>query len=156
MDIEIILVLSVIGLLLIAVDFYLPGFVLGSVGVLMMLVATVVCYLHHSLVATLLLFCGEVAGGFVAAWLSIKYYPQTKMGQKMILHATLQGAQASSQADPELIGRQGTAQTVLRPAGKAIIDGKRLDVYAESGMIAAGSAIEVAAVEGARIVVRRL
>ena len=31
--------LTVIGLLLIAVDFYLPGFVLGSIGIVLMLIA---------------------------------------------------------------------------------------------------------------------
>jgi len=45
---------------------------------------------------------------------------------------------------------------VLRPSGMAVIDGKRLDVVAESGMIAAGSAIKVIAVEGTRVIVRKL
>lgn len=156
MDLEIILSLSVIGLLLIAVDFYLPSFVLGSIGIVLMIIATVLCGMHHSLMITLALFCVEVIAGFTAAWLSIKYFPQTKYGQRMILHTTLQGAQSSRNASTELVGRDGTAQTVLRPSGMAVIDGKRLDVVAESGMIAAGSAIKVIAVEGTRIVVRKV
>ena len=35
-----IIILTVAGMALIAVDFYLPGFVLGSIGVVLMLVAT--------------------------------------------------------------------------------------------------------------------
>jgi membrane-bound serine protease (ClpP class) len=156
MDLELILALSVIGLLLIAVDFYLPSFVLGTIGIVLMVVATVLCGMHHSLTVTLALFCAEVVAGFAAAWLSIKYFPQTKYGQKMILHETLEGAQSSRNASAELIGREGSAQTVLRPSGMAVIDGKRLDVVAESGMIAAGSAIKVIAVEGTRVIVRKL
>lgn len=156
MDLGLIFALSVIGMLLIAVDFYLPGFVLGSVGVVLMIVATVLCGMHHSLTLTLVLFCVQVTAGFVAAWLSIKYFPQTKYGQKMILHETLEGAQSSRNASAELIGREGSAQTVLRPSGMAVIDGKRLDVVAESGMIVAGSAIKVIAVEGTRVIVRKL
>jgi membrane-bound serine protease (ClpP class) len=156
MELELILVLSVVGLVLIAVDFYLPGFVLGSVGVVLMLVATVLCGQHHSLTVTALLFCAEVVAGFGAAWLSIKYFPQTKYGRKMILHETLEGAQASRNASADLVGREGTAQTVLRPTGVAVIDGKRLDVMAESGMIAAGNAIKVVAVEGTRVIVQKV
>jgi membrane-bound serine protease (ClpP class) len=156
MEIEIILALSVIGALLIAVDFYLPGFILASVGGCLMLVATWLCWQHHSLVATALLFCAEVLFGVGAAWLSIKYYPQTKFGKRMMLDATLKEAQSSTNASADLVGRQGIAQTVLRPAGKALVDGKRLDVVAESGMIAAGAAVKVTAVEGPKVVVRQI
>jgi membrane-bound serine protease (ClpP class) len=41
------------------------------------------------------------------------------------------------------LGREGVAQTVLRPAGMALIDGKRLDVEAESGMIESGSPVKI-------------
>jgi membrane-bound serine protease (ClpP class) len=47
------------------------------------------------------------------------------------------------------------AQTVLRPSGVALVDGKRLDVQAESGMIAAGSAIKVVSVQDNNIIVRK-
>jgi membrane-bound serine protease (ClpP class) len=155
MELELIIGLTVIGMLMIAVDFYLPGFVLGSIGIVLMIVATIACGMHHSLTVTLLLFCVQVAAGFVAAWMSIKYFPQTKYGQKMILHQTLEGAQSSRNASTTLVGRAGVAQTVLRPSGMAVIDGNRLDVVAESGMIAAGNAIKVVAVEGTRVIVRK-
>ena len=156
MDLSIILALSAVGAILIAVDFYLPGFVLGSIGVLLMIVATVICGLHHSLTTTLALFCGEVVFGGLAGWLSIKYFPQTKFGQRMILHETLHAAHTAPGAKTELVGREGVAQTVLRPAGIGQIDGKRLDVVAESDMIERGSPIKVVAVDGSRIVVRKI
>jgi membrane-bound serine protease (ClpP class) len=155
-DLSIILALSAAGAILIAVDFYLPGFVLGSIGVLLMVVATVICGLHHSLTTTLALICAEVVLGGLAGWLSINYFPQTKLGQRMILHETLRAAHTSPSANTQLVGREGVAQTVLRPTGIGQIDGKRLDVVAESAMIERGSPIKVVAVEGSRIVVRKV
>jgi len=154
MDLSTIIALSLVGLLLIAVDFYLPGFVLGTCGIVLMIVVTVICGMNHSLNTTLALLCVEIVAGFGAAWLSIKYFPQTKLGNQMILHKTLEGAQSSRNASVDLVGREGVAQTVLRPSGMAVIDGHRLDVAAESGMIAPGTPIKVVAVEGTRIVVR--
>jgi len=154
MDLNLIIALSLVGLLLIAVDFYLPGFVLGTCGIVLMIVVTVICGMNHSLNTTLALLCVEIVAGFGAAWLSIKYFPQTKLGNQMILHKTLEGAQSSRNASVDLVGREGVAQTVLRPSGMAVIDGHRLDVAAESGMIAPGTPIKVVAVEGTRIVVR--
>jgi membrane-bound serine protease (ClpP class) len=156
MDLSIILAMAAIGAILIAVDFFLPGFVLASIGVLLMVVATVICGLHHSLTTTLALICGEILIAGLAGWLSIKYFPRSKVGQRMILHETLQAAHTSPSAKTELVGREGVAQTVLRPAGIGHIDGMRLDVVAESDMIERGSPIKVVAVEGSRIVVRKI
>ena len=53
----------------------------------------------------------------------------------------------------ELIGKEGVTMTVLRPSGFAEIDGERVDVVSEGGMIEAQCPIKVIEVEGNRIVV---
>lgn len=52
-----------------------------------------------------------------------------------------------------LVGREGTALTKLRPAGIAVIDGKRVDVVADGEFIEANSPIRVVGIEGPRIIV---
>jgi len=44
----------------------------------------------------------------------------------------------------------------VRDAGVALIDGKRLDVVAESGMIESGTPIKVVSVHGNQLVVKKL
>jgi membrane-bound ClpP family serine protease len=44
----------------------------------------------------------------------------------------------------------------LRPSGTASINGRRVDVVTEGGLIERGTAVKVVAVEGARIVVREV
>jgi membrane-bound serine protease (ClpP class) len=51
-------------------------------------------------------------------------------------------------------GVTGLADTDLRPAGRALIGGHNVDVTSEGGFVAAGSAVRVLRVEGARVVVR--
>ncbi len=72
----------------------------------------------------------------------------------MVLGASQTNQRASHPHPSALLGHQGIAHTVLRPSGTAIIEGNRLDVVAESGMIEKGSAITVVAIEGTRIIVR--
>jgi membrane-bound serine protease (ClpP class) len=55
-----------------------------------------------------------------------------------------------------LVGKSGTAVTVLRPAGIAVIDGKRYDVVTDGEFIAADETVTVDCVEGGRIVVKRV
>jgi membrane-bound serine protease (ClpP class) len=47
------------------------------------------------------------------------------------------------------------ADTELRPTGKALIDGRRLDVISDGDFITRGTAVEVVEVAGTRIVVRK-
>jgi membrane-bound serine protease (ClpP class) len=55
-----------------------------------------------------------------------------------------------------LVGKQGAALTVLRPAGKAQIDGRLLDVVSDGPFIPEGAPIEVLQISGNRIVVRQV
>jgi membrane-bound serine protease (ClpP class) len=156
MDWITIAVLVVGGLVLIGVDFYLPGFVLASLGTVLMLTALGVCYRAYGLTPAVMLFIGEAIAAGATAFAAIKYFPKSAIGRRMILSHDQTGVRAQSPLKAGLIGREGVAHTVLRPAGMAMLDGKRLDVVAESGMIERGSPIRVIAVEENRIVVRKV
>jgi membrane-bound serine protease (ClpP class) len=152
-----IIIFTVVGLMLIAVDFYLPSFVLAGIGVVLLLAATLIGYGETgSANKTILLFCAEAALGFGAGYASIKYFPRTRTGRKMILAETQTGVRAGSPQPSDWIGREGVAHSPLRPAGAALIDGQRLDVVAESGVIDSGSRIRIIAVNENRLVVRKL
>lgn len=148
--------LVLIGLVLIAVDFYLPGFVLGSIGIVLMLAALVVCYRNFGVNWACALFLAETLLGVGTAYASMQIAPRTALGRKMILSHEQTALRAGTEPPAELVGKLGVAQSLLRPSGSALIDGKRLDVVAESGMIERGCAVQVVAVDGTRIIVRKL
>jgi membrane-bound serine protease (ClpP class) len=152
-----IVLLTVIGLVFIAVEFYLPSLVLGSIGAVLMLFATVIYYgSTGNRDQTIVVFCVEVVLGIGVGYASIKYFPRTTLGRKMILAKMQTGTSAPVDREKDWIGREGVAQTVLRPAGMAVISGQRLDVEAESGMIESGSPIKIVAVYKNRLVVTKL
>ena len=55
---------------------------------------------------------------------------------------------------PELVGREGIAETVLRPSGKVVIDGTSYDAVALGAMIAKGARIVVAKIESSQLYVK--
>lgn len=55
----------------------------------------------------------------------------------------------------DLVGKTGVAQTVLRPSGRALIDGELVDVITEGEFYEPGTAIRVVAATGGRTVVRK-
>ena len=56
----------------------------------------------------------------------------------------------------DLIGREGTVLTELRPAGSALIDDAPVDVVSEGAYLEKGTAVKVIAVNGNRVVVRKI
>jgi membrane-bound serine protease (ClpP class) len=55
-----------------------------------------------------------------------------------------------------LVGKHGTADSVLRPSGRAMIDGKSYSVDADNEFVDAGSEIVVTRVRGNRITVKKV
>lgn len=74
-----------------------------------------------------------------------------KLGQQMQQRASL--GYVTSENLMHFLGRTGTAATVLRPSGAALIDGERLDVVTEGEFLEPGTPVMVIKVEGSRIVV---
>jgi membrane-bound serine protease (ClpP class) len=91
-----------------------------------------------------------VAGG--ALVVIARYLPRSRLGRVLILEDTVGKAAAMTAS---LVGRAGVAETGLRPTGKAVVDGRRIDVVSEGDFIEPGTSIEVIEVVGARVVVKR-
>jgi len=87
----------------------------------------------------------------------VKLLPKTPLGKILFLK---KAAKATGDAipekirDKEILGAEGIAETTLRPAGSVRIDGKRISVQAQHGMIEAGTAVTVVRIDGASIFVR--
>jgi membrane-bound serine protease (ClpP class) len=97
-------------------------------------------------------FGSLLAAGVALGFLS-RFLPRSRLGRALILSDTVGAAAAA--ALPSLVGRAGVAETALRPTGKAVVDGRRLDVVSEGDFVEEGATIEVIEVAGPRIVVRR-
>src|SRR5262249_58319810 len=77
----------------------------------------------------------------------------TRLGRPLVLVDSIGGAPA--EARRTLVGRTGRALTPLRPAGKAELDGARVDVVTDGDFVDAGQPVAVVRVEGMKVVVRR-
>ena len=65
------------------------------------------------------------------------------------------GVQSQSDDLERYLNAEGTAATDLRPAGKAVIDGARLDVVTRGDYIEQNEAVVVSAIEGNQIIVMK-
>jgi membrane-bound serine protease (ClpP class) len=146
--------LFLVGFSLVAAEVFLPGLILGTIGLLCLVASVVVVFAQYGTSAGLLaafLVGGLSFVGFIV-WLNL--FPRTFIGRRLMLR-TSQPADLTAAAHQTMIGATGEALTPLRPSGTAQINGKRVDVTAVGDFLESGEQLVVIAADGLRVAVRR-
>lgn len=154
-----VLLAFVLALVLIYLEFFLPGGILGTMGALSLLASIVLGFWMYGGSAGLVIMVGELMAGFALLAFGLKMFPETRVGKRMILGVSLDstdGYTGETQRLKALLGKHGTADTDLRPAGVVRIESKRVDAVTDGEYVDRGTPIAVTEVEGNRVVVRRV
>lgn len=143
------------GLLLIAAEIFLPGGAAGVIGGLALLAAMAVGLVAFPAPWGFISAISIVVFGGIVLLLWVQIFPRTRTGRRITLRSDGADFKSCAQPPPELVGAAGEALTALRPAGTALIAGKRYDVLADGGVwLAAGSALRVSAIRDCHVIVR--
>ena len=157
------LVVFIIGIILVMVEiFALPGFgvtgVLGIIGIVTGLVFVMIDKIvfrfgpsgdgiKEVITAFSVVSLSMLTSFFLSLWLSRKLFSPNRLFGSLALETAQNRSDGYVSFDTEkqhsLIGKSGTAHTVLRPSGKILIDGDVYPAVAETGFITKGSAIVV-------------
>lgn len=149
------LALLAAGLLLIAAEVFIPGGVAGVIGGLALLAAMAVGLLVFPAPWGFISAISIVVFGGLALLLWVQIFPRTRTGRRITLRSDGADFKSGAPLPAELLGATGEALTALRPAGTALIAGKRYDVLADGGVwLAAGSALRVSAIRDGHVLVR--
>ena len=159
----------VIGLALIAVEiFVIPGFGIAGIAGLVLTVGSLFLIMIDNdffdfefvppsqLLYALAAALGGTLGGVILLLVGGSKLPETRFFRRIALTDTLNRSEGfvSLQYEEPLLGKQGTAETVLRPSGKVLIDGKLYDAYTRGEYIQKGQRVEVISEEGSSLKVK--
>lgn len=159
-----------IGLVLIVVEvFVIPGFgVAGVAGITLTVVSLILIMLNNDffnfdfvpmgdIVVATFATLGGIAGGGLLLFFGGARLSNTQAFKRIALTDTQESKEgytvnASASA---LVGKKGTAYTVLRPSGKVMIDNQLYDAFTRGEFIEKGEAIEVISSEGVTLKVKK-
>lgn len=164
-----ILALFIGVLLIIAEVFFIPGFgIAGVSGITLTIVSLVLIMLNNDffnfefvplgdiIIATFATL-GGLVGGVVLLFVGGARLTQTKAFQRIALTDTQEVSKGYTVNNlKDLMGKQGTTQTVLRPSGKVLISGEVYDAFTRGDFIEKGEAIEVIGTEGVTLRVKKV
>jgi membrane-bound ClpP family serine protease len=151
------LLLFVTGLLLIFLEFFLPGAISGTLGVAALILSLFLAGSDTIQIGVSILIA--IFLSVLVFFIMIKIFDKKLvLFNKMVLFdsARKEDGYVSNINRTDLLGMEGIALTILRPAGTVIINNERIDAVTEGGFIEQNAIVKVIKVEGARIVVREL
>lgn len=158
-----------IGIALIGVEiFVLPGFgVAGISGIVLAVGSLFLIMLNNDafdfefvpmddMLYALAAALGGTLGGLVLLLFGGSKLPETRFFSRIALTDTQNRSDGyvSFRFAETLVGKTGTAETVLRPSGKVMIDGKLYDASTRGDYIQKGQSVEVVSEDGPSLKVK--
>lgn len=152
-----ILVCLIVGLALIVLEAFMPGFGLpGIAGIVLHVIAVVLTWFSYGPVAALCMTVALLSVIAIAISLSLHSAAKGRLSKSRIVLNETESSEAGYRASEDMqvfLGKEGVATTVLRPTGMAEFDGVKLNVVSEGEYIQAGAKVQIVRVEGSRILV---
>ncbi len=144
----------VVGVGLIVLEVFLPGFGLpGISGIILLVVSVVLTWINYGVIAGLAMTIIALALAGLAISASLKSAATGKLSRSSLILTGGEKPPEESEMDA-FLGKEGVTTTVLRPAGIAEFDGVRLNVVSDGEYIAKDQRVVVTLVEGTRILVK--
>ena len=152
-----IILLFVAGIVFIFIEIFVPGGIFGLGGCLAICGSIFLCFRDYPSMAFYALLLELVSAG-IAIILALKFLPKTKFGKYVILSGKESKKEGFVSYDrlKDIEGKQGVALTLLRPAGKAEINGRKFDVVTEGDYVKKNEKVKVVMISGKKIVVRKI
>jgi membrane-bound serine protease (ClpP class) len=151
------IILFFVGFVLLMLELFVPGGILGIIGVVAVLTSVFISTESVELAAISILIAFTLS--VVVSILLFKVFgKKINLFDRLILKdATVTDKGYVSNTNRlELIGVEGKTVTPLRPSGTALFDQEYLHVVTEGVYIPENTAVKIVKVEGARTVVREL
>ena len=151
--------LAVAGVLAIIVEMFVPAFgLIGLAGVGAIVASIVTVYRAFGTLVGSIYLGAAIVVLPVLIVLYFKYLPRTFVGRRLIQHGVQDRDKGYSSFTAEkyagLLGKDGTALTVLRPVGTVLIEGDKYSAVTSGEFVEKDQPVTVIKVEGSRIVVR--
>jgi hypothetical protein len=152
-----ILLIFIGGIALIGLEMFIPGGIVGTVGVVTLVYAII--YVNKSTYYIAFILVISLILAVILYYVNRNVFHKKLMFlDRLVLNDSIstKDGYVASESRLELLGQKLIAYTDLRPAGVAVLENEKLDVVTDGDFVEKGNKIEVIRVEGMRIVVKKI
>lgn len=152
-----VLLLFIGGMSLIGLEMFIPGGIVGTVGIITVIYAII--YINKSTYHIAFILVISLILATIQFYVNRNvFHKRLTLLNRLVLNDSIstEDGYVASESRLELIGKKLQAYTDLRPAGVAVLGNEKLDVVTDGDFIEKGNEIEIIRVEGMRIVVKKI
>lgn len=149
------IILLLIGILFLFIELFIPGFgFFGVTGLLFLIGSAIVTVIYIPYGAIIVI--GELIIIFVIGYLFVEYVRHNGLAGKIVLKDTLKEDLNNSEYLSAYLGKEGVAQTPLKPCGNVVIEEKSFEAYSEGEYINSGDRIKAVRVFENKLYVKKI
>lgn len=149
------IVLQFLGILIILAEFVVPSMgLLTAAAIGAFFYSIYLVFQDFGVKAAGILVCIDIALVPFFLWAGARILANSSVALKSEL-SSASGNVSQDLSLHDLVGKEGIVISILRPAGKALIEGKKYDVVSTGDYIEKDCSVYVTAVDGNRIVVKK-
>ncbi|MFC0235229.1 NfeD family protein [Fictibacillus phosphorivorans] len=150
------IILFGVGLILLILELFLPGGIIGILGVLAVLTGLIMA--GGSLTGILIAIAIAIVVTIIGSYFFLRSFGYNGSLKKLVLFDSTSSEKGylSHKERVDLTGRIGVTATTLRPSGSLKLDDEFLDVVTEGSYIEKGTTVKIIKVSGGRVVVRAI
>ncbi|MQR95526.1 nodulation protein NfeD [Fictibacillus phosphorivorans] len=150
------LILFGVGLVLLILELFLPGGIIGILGVLAVLTGLIMA--GGSLSGILIAIAIAIVVTIIGSYFFLRSFGYNGSLKKLVLFDSTSSEKGylSHKEREDLTGRIGVTATTLRPSGSLRLDDEFIDVVTEGSYIEKGTPVKIIKASGGRVVVREI
>lgn len=151
-----IITLFLVGALLLALEAFVPGVVIGILGGIAILGGVAVAFGTYGTGGGLIaLLAGLLLIG-VTLYLEFVVLPKTRFAKALSMSTNVTGTSQQPVASlDEVIDQTGETATPLSPSGYIMLNGRRYEAFSQSGFLPKGVPVRVTGLDNFRLIVTK-
>lgn len=153
---EAIILLILSGLLLLFFEVFIPGGILGTLGAICFLGASLLGYKHYGVFEGLGIFIISIFITIAFFIFEFKYLSKTRLGRAFFLGKKVDEKNTFKGPKEDIVGALCMAQTDLSPTGIVVLDDKQYEAKSQDGFIQKGTQLRVVGHQSFHILVTKL
>jgi membrane-bound ClpP family serine protease len=150
-----IVVLFLLGVLMLSLEIFLPGGILGALGGVVMIVAIVFAFRDHGTLGGAVALAVGLVLGSAALIGEFVILPRTRLGKGMFLATSITGVATDAPDAKALVGKTCEAATILAPSGVVLLDGRKHEAFCRDGFAERGARLVVHGADNFRLIVSK-
>ena len=151
-----IIILFLVGVLLLALEVFVPGAIVGIIGGIALFAGVAVAFSLYGVNGGMISLGAAALLLGTALYLEFVVLPKTRFAKMFSMTSNVAGtSQQPLASESEVLNQTAQTATALSPSGYVVVNGRRYEAFSNSGFLDKGVSVRVTGLDNFRLIVTK-